>query len=148
MKIVEACQRDVVVAKRDASLSDVAKLMRERHVGCVIVVEADDVPKPVGIVTDRDIVIEVVAAGLDPRSIRVGDIMSAPVVSARMDEEVIDTLKSMRIRGVRRVPVVDDAGWLVGLASIDDLLEIAGDSLNDVVGAIKSQRSVESWIRR
>jgi CBS domain-containing protein len=147
MKIIEVCKRDVTVTKRDVLLPEAARIMRERHVGC-LVVEADDVPKPVGIVTDRDIVVEVVAAGLDPRGLRVGDIMSEPAFTVRADSEVADTLKAMRIRGVRRVPIVDDAGWLVGLASLDDLLESAGETLTDVVGAIHSERFVEDWVRR
>lgn len=148
MKIIEVCKRDVAVTKRDVLLPEAASIMRERHVGCLVVVEADDVPKPVGIVTDRDIVVEVVAAGLDPRGLRVGDIMSEPAFTVRADNEIPDTLKAMRVRGVRRVPVVDDAGWLVGLASLDDLLESAGETLTDVVGAIRSERFVEDWVRR
>lgn len=148
MKTLEACKRDVVVARRDTSLADAAKLMRERHVGCIVVVDTNDASKPVGILTDRDIVVEVVAAELDPRSVTVGEIMSTPVVTVRAGDDALDTLKAMRIRGVRRVPVVDDAGALAGLASLDDLLEIAGETLNDVVGAIVSERSIESWVRR
>lgn len=148
MKTLEACKHDVVVARRDTSLADAAKLMRERHVGCIVVVDTNDASKPVGILTDRDIVVEVVAAELDPRSVTVGEIMSTPVVTVRAGDDALDTLKAMRIRGVRRVPVVDDAGALAGLASLDDLLEIAGETLNDVVGAIVSERSIESWVRR
>ncbi len=148
MKTLEACKRDVVVAHRHTTLADAAKLMRARHVGCIVVVEKNDASKPVGILTDRDIVVEVVAAELDPRSVTVGEIMSAPLVTVRADADALDTLKTMRIRGIRRIPVVDEAGALVGLASLDDLLELAGETLNDVVGAIVSERSIESWVRR
>lgn len=148
MKTLEACKRDVVIAYRDTPLAEAAKRMRARHVGCIVVVEKDDAARPVGILTDRDIVVEVVAAELDPRSITVGEVMTAPIVTVNADDDALDTLKVMRIRGVRRVPVVDGTGALAGLASLDDLLEIAGDTLNDVVGAIVSERSIESWVRR
>lgn len=148
MKTVEVCKRDVVIASRNTSLADAAKLMRERHVGSVLVVDAAAAGRPVGIVTDRDIVVQVVAAGLDHRGMTVGEIMSTPLLTVRDEDDALVALKAMRLRGVRRVPVVDEAGLLVGIVSLDDLLEIAGDALNDVVLAINSERSVESWRRR
>jgi CBS domain-containing protein len=148
MKITEVCQRDVVVATREASLAHAAKLMRERHVGSVVIVDAIPAGKPVGILTDRDIVVEVIAAGLDPRAMTVGEIMSAPPLTVRDDDDALTALKAMRLRGVRRVPVVDAAGLLVGIASLDDLLENTGDALNDIVLAMRSERSLESWRRR
>lgn len=145
MNITEVCKRDVVIADPDTSVPDAAKLMRERHVGSVVVV--DEAGKPLGIVTDRDIVVEVVAAGVDHRAMRVGEIMSSPVLTVHEDDDALAALKTMRLRGVRRVPVVDSAGFLVGIAALDDLLEIAGDALNDVVLAIHGERAFEAWRR-
>ena len=148
MRTADVCKPNVVTTARGASLTEAAKLMRENHVGSVIVVDELKPEIPVGIVTDRDIVIEVVAAGLDHRGMTVGEIMTTPLVTAHGDDDALETLRAMRIRGVRRLPVVDDAGLLMGIASLDDLIEIAGDALNDVVGAIASERSLESWRRR
>jgi CBS domain-containing protein len=148
MKIAEVCTRDVVATKRATSLTDASKLMRENHVGSVIVVDDSDPRKPVGIVTDRDIVVEVVAAGLDVRTMTVGEIMTGSLITAGEDDDALATLKAMRRRGIRRIPIVDGKGALVGIVSLDDLLEIAGGALHDVMGAIASERSLESWRRR
>jgi CBS domain-containing protein len=74
--------------------------------------------------------------------------MSAPLVCSLEDDDALETLRTMRFRGVRRVPVVDGDGWLTGIATLDDLLELAGETLNDVVGAITSERSLEGLRRR
>ncbi len=92
MKIAEVCTRDVVATKRATSLTDASKLMRENHVGSVIVVDDSDPRKPVGIVTDRDIVVEVVAAGLDVRTMTVGEIMTGSLITAGEDDDALATL--------------------------------------------------------
>lgn len=148
MKISEVCNRDVATVTRETPLSEAACMMRERHVGSVVVVDSAASGKPIGILTDRDMVIEVLAAGIEPRTISVGDIMSAPLFTARESDDVMALLKSMRIRGVRRVPVLDEAGRLAGITTLDDLLVVAGDAVCDAVGAIGSERSLENWRRR
>ena len=148
MRISEVCRRDVATALRETPLAETAGLMRERHVGSVVVIDSAASGKPLGIVTDRDMVIEVLAAGLDPRTIVTGDIMSAPLFTARESDDVMALLRSMRIRGVRRVPVLDDSGRLAGITTLDDLLVVAGDAVCDAVGAIGSERSLETWRRR
>lgn len=148
MKISEVCKRDVATVTRETPLSEAAAMMRERHVGSVVVVDSMSSGKPVGILTDRDMVIEVLAAGIAPGTVTVGDIMSAPLFTAREGDDVMALLKSMRIRGVRRVPVLDEAGRLAGITTLDDLLVVAGDAVCDAVGAIGSERSLESWRRR
>ena len=148
MKNSEACTRDVVTVTRESPLCEAASLMRERHIGSVVVIDDKASGHPVGILTDRDMVVEVLASGIEPRTVTVGDIMSTPVFTAGENEDVLRTLKAMRIRGVRRVPIVDDGGRLSGIASLDDMLAVAGDALFDVVGAIGSERAMESWRRR
>ena len=146
MRILELCQRDVATVPPEASVADAARLMRERHIGSVVVL--DESLKPVGIVTDRDIVVQIVAAGLDHRGMSAGEIMSTPLLTVRDDADAREALASMRLRGIRRLPVVDADGFLVGIAALDDLIEVTRDALDDVVLAINSERALESWRRR
>jgi CBS domain-containing protein len=123
MAISKLCQRNVVWATRDTSIVDAARLMRQHHVGAVVVVDQDDTPRmPVGIVTDRDIVVEVVAPGLDPKQLKLGDLLVDSVVTIEERKSAADTVRLMSQKGVRRVPVVTDEGALAGIVSIDDLL--------------------------
>jgi CBS domain-containing protein len=146
MKTGDLCKRQVVTATADTVLSDIAKLMRASHVGSVVVVDA--ARKPVGIVTDRDIVVEVVAAELDARTIKVGEVMTRHPTLTLESDDASWSLKVMRDRGVRRLPVMSDAGELVGIVALDDLLESAASGLFDVVQAIGTERLVEGQRRR
>ncbi len=147
MKTGDICKRIVVVAKRSTALNDVAQLMRKNHVGSVVIVEDADARRPIGIVTDRDLVVEVIAPGLDPNKVTAGDVMTSAPAVARKDDDALWSLKTMRDRGIRRLPVVDDAGALVGIVSLDDLVEHVGVALGDIVQALGTERSVESWRR-
>lgn len=144
MKTADICNNRVVTAVASTLLPEVAKLMRKNHVGSVVVVDDKDARRPIGIVTDRDIVVEVVAAEQDPRIVTAGDIMSGAVVSARADDDVSWSLKVMRDRGIRRLPVVDAKGAMIGIIALDDLLSAASVALSDVVQAIGSERVVEA----
>ena len=147
MKIGEVCKRNVVTTVARASLADVAKLMRENHVGSVVVVDPPGSRIPVGIVTDRDIVVEAVAADLDARTLSAGEVMSGNLVTALEGDDASWSLKVMRDRGIRRLPVVDGAGELVGIVALDDLLERASIELSDVVQAIGTERAKEGQLR-
>ncbi|HUI98980.1 MAG TPA: CBS domain-containing protein [Usitatibacter sp.] len=147
MKTGEVCNRRVVSVRAGASLAEVSRLMREAHVGSVVVVDDARPLRAVGIVTDRDIVVEAVAAGIDPATLTVGEIMGTSLVVARESEDALESLRTMRRRGVRRLPVVDDEGALCGIVTLDDLLEAGSAALNDVVQAIASERALESWRR-
>jgi CBS domain-containing protein len=137
MKLKELCTPEVVYCTAQISALHAARLMRERHVGDLVVIdESKDTHAPIGIVTDRDIVVEVLAKDLDPATTRVGQIMRVPLVIGRMSEEVDTALERMRTHGVRRVPVLDDTEQLVGILSLDDLLKrLAADAavLADIV---------------
>jgi CBS domain-containing protein len=123
MSISEFCNRNVVCASRETSVVDAADLMRHHHIGDVIVVDQRGAQRiPVGIVTDRDIVVEVVAAGLDPKLLKLGDILGDPLATVSEKEGYAATVHRMAERGVRRMPVVDAAGDLVGIITADDLL--------------------------
>jgi CBS domain-containing protein len=149
MIIGAICEHKVTVAGRGMPLPEAAKLMRERHVGSLVVVEsADNGRVPVGIVTDRDIVVEVLAKDLDYRKLSVGDIMSTDLLCVNQVDEVRDVIALMRRRGVRRVPVLNAAGAMVGIASLDDLLDVVAEQLGDLAITIASEQSKESQRRR
>ncbi len=133
MNIGEICTIQTVTCTRDETVQGAALLMRKHHVGDLIVIDqADGQPVPVGIVTDRDIVVSVIALGLDPAGLQVDDIMSDDLLSCREADDVYETIEHMRLRGIRRVPVVNSAGGLSGIVSADDLLEFLAEEMGDL----------------
>lgn len=144
MSIGQFCNRDTAIVRREDSIVDVARIMRQWHVGCLVVVENDERGvKPVGIVTDRDLVIDVVAARLNPDTVTVGDIIRRELLTAREQDGLWETLRRMQARGVRRIPVVDTDGYLVGIITQDDVLEILVGELADLVKISERGRSEE-----
>tara|TARA_A100001037_G_scaffold292657_1_gene308253 strand:- start:720 stop:1166 length:447 start_codon:yes stop_codon:yes gene_type:complete len=139
MPVRDICNRNVVVTGRDTTVSDGATLMRNMHIGDLVVAETDDDNRPIGLVTDRDIVVEVVAAGLDPTSLTVGDIMSDSIESVRGDKDFWDALDHMRQRGIRRQPIVDAQGDLEGILTLDDALGLVGEALDSLSGLIRNE---------
>ena len=139
----DLCTREVVVAPPSLSVDEAARLMRERHVGCIVVVEQGDGGRlPAGILTDRDIVLAVVARDADAKNLRVGDVMTATLASVRESDTLYDVLSTMRSRGVRRVPVTGAHGALVGILTQDDVLNaLAGQlqALGSVFGREQRQ---------
>lgn len=149
MTIGSICNREVVIAERNMAVSDVAALMRDFHVGDVVVV--DDLNgrrKPLGIVTDRDIAIEVVAMKVDPDGLKAADLMTRELVSVRESEGVFETIRHMRQKGVRRVPVVDDFGWLVGVVAMDDLLELLAEEIGELARLVNQEVGIERQTRQ
>jgi CBS domain-containing protein len=151
MNVGQICRRKpVTVGERD-ELTAAAQLMRAEHSGYVIVVAPDPVlkgaVKPVGVVTDRDIIISVIARGADPHALRVGDVMSRQPLVARETSSVSWALRQMRRIGVRRLPVVDLAEHLVGVLSLDNVLDALAAELLDVAGSIRNERRIESQMR-
>ena len=149
MPIGEICNRAVVFAKKDISLLEAAQLMRQNHVGDVVIVDEKNGRRiPVGIVTDRDIVIEVIAKGIDINTVTASDIMSAGVAMARETEGVFETIQLMRLKGVRRMPVVDAHGGLVGIVSVDDLVELLAEEMNELAKLISREQVRETKTRK
>ena len=145
----QLCSRDVVFTTREATVQSAAKLMRHYHVGTVVVVDdANGRRIPVGIVTDRDIVVEINALDLDPGVITVGDIMTSELVMVREDEGLLETMEVMRHKGVRRLPVVDRAGNLAGILSIDDLLEVLAEQMTELTRIVGRERAHEEGSRK
>jgi len=133
MNIGEICTIQTVTCTRDETVQGAALLMRKHHVGDLIVIDGvEGHAVPVGIVTDRDIVVSVIALGLDPAGLQVDDIMSDDLLTCREDDDVYETIEHMRLRGIRRVPVVDASGNLSGIVSADDLLEFLAEEMGDL----------------
>ena len=130
MSIGEFCTRTVVIAEKDTGIVELAQLMRKHHVGDVVVIEKHvDRMLPVGIITDRDIVVELIAEEVDLDSATAGDVMSTELITAKQKEGIWDTLQLMRSQGIRRLPVVSEEGFLEGILTVDDLIELLADEL-------------------
>ena len=148
MSVGEYCNREVIVARGNESVRAGARLMRAHHVGDVIVVDERAGRRvPVGVVTDRDLLIEVLEAGVDPDRVVLADLVTQPVLTAREDDGLADTLGRMHQRGVRRVPVVDAQGVLVGVVSIDDVVGLIAEEMTNLSGLIARERRRESETR-
>lgn len=144
----DVCTRIVTIAEPAMSVTDAARLMREHHVGCLVVVrEAPFGRLPVGMLTDRDIVTAIVAQEADVRTLRVEDVMSNRLVCAREEDSVPDVLGLMRRKGVRRVPVAGQQGELLGLVTLDDLLEIVAEQMQAIVAAVSTEQKRERLLR-
>ena len=148
MNIRDICTIQTISCNRDETVQGAALLMRKHHVGDLVVVDgADGEAIPVGIVTDRDIVVSVVALGLDPASLQVGDIMSDDLLTCREEDDVYQTIEHMRARGIRRVPVVNGKGALAGIVSADDLLEFLAEEMGDLSRISSNQQAHEKRAR-
>jgi len=134
----DICTRTVTIAYSIMPAADAARLMRERHVGCLVVVEEVSPAERIviGVLTDRDIALGIVAADRDPHSTRVGDIMSKTVVTAREEDSLLDLLSAMRRKAVRRIPVTGPRGNLIGIVAIDDVLEVLAQQMQAVATAV------------
>ena len=148
MSVGEICNREVVTIEKSAPVVRAAKLMRQFHVGCVIVV-ADGVQplKPVGVVTDRDLSIEILAQEVPVETVIVGDVMGAELLTAREEDGIWETIMRMRAMGVRRLPIVSRHGELVGILTMDDLLQFIVGELSDLVKLVRREQKREEVAR-
>lgn len=134
------CSRHVVHIHADASVLDAAHLMREKHVGDVVVVDGEHgLLRPVGMLTDRDIVTLVVGEDIAPESVRVSDVMAHNPRVINQFEEVFTAIERMSEAGVRRLPIVDDRGSLVGIVTADDIHQILA-RMQSHLASISSQQ--------
>lgn len=144
MRIGDICTIQAISCTRDDTVQGAALLMRKHHVGDVVVVDQPDGERlPVGILTDRDIVVSVIALALDPASLLVSDVMSDDLLVAGEDDDVYETIEKMRLRGIRRLPVVAASGALTGIVSADDLLEFLADEMAELSRIAVHQQSHE-----
>jgi len=148
MKATDVCNREVVTVETHDSLRDAAALMRQHHVGDVVVVErSGGYLAPLGILTDRDIVVEVVAEGVEIEDVTVGDAMTGELVTAGEDDDLLSTLERMRENAVRRLPVIDAKGVLVGIVTLDDIIGLLAKELTEVWALIVRERRHEAEVR-
>lgn len=148
MKVGEACNREVVIIDRKTTIIEAAKLMRTYHVGDVVVVEQRPVGGiPVGILTDRDIVIELIAKEVDFQSISIEDCMTFNLLQAREDDDLREVLEWMRSKGVRRIPVVSGNGVLQGILTFDDMVELIAEQVSDLVTLMRAGQRHEKEVR-
>ncbi|MDH5297737.1 MAG: CBS domain-containing protein [Desulfobulbaceae bacterium] len=143
MSVGEFCNRQVVIARRNSTIVEVAKLMRQHHVGDVVIVEEGETSMPVGIITDRDLVIELLAMEVELGSVTVGDAMSYDLATARESDSIWVTMQTMRARGIRRMVVVNDRGGLEGILTVDDLLELFAEELTTLAKVAIGQQTRE-----
>lgn len=122
-----------------------AILMREEHVGDLIVTEQrDGRTQPIGVITDRDIVVGVIAESVQPTDVKVGDAIQRELLTIREDNGIAYALGEMRRAGVRRMPVIDNRDRLVGVLAIDDIIDHLASQLSDIAGAIRTESELES----
>lgn len=139
MNIETVCTRKVVTIDRAAPLRDAARLMRDRHIGALVVTGAVDGRAPVvGIVTDRDLVIDALARDLDPGRTTVGDLGTTEVMAIPAAASVADAIATMREESIRRLLVVDNEQQVVGIVTIDDLVEALAVEVTDLAEALRS----------
>ena len=117
--------------------------MRKHHIGALVVVDAQEKTRPVGIVTDRDLVLELMAEGLDPTVFTAGDIMSVDLVLASPEMDVMEAVQLMKKHRLRRLIMADAQGRLVGIATMEDVLELLAQELASLATALAGARDRE-----
>lgn len=146
MAIRDYSERAVVTLRGEQTIEEAALLMKKHHIGFLVVVDSKETggaPKPIGVVTDRDLVNSVVASGVDESLVTVADVMTSTVRAIRDEAGVLETIREMRKFAVRRMPVVDARGGLVGIVSVDDLLLLLADELLQISQISREQRRHE-----
>ena len=148
MRIADIYTRRVVHVGAVASVREAAELMRKRHVGALVVVDQPNGERvPVGIITDRDIVLAVVAAGVDVEALTVGDVMTHPVITCTEDQDLFDAVELMRERGIRRLPVLNAKGGLAGVVAADDIYSALGTHMRELSLALTREQVREMKVR-
>ena len=122
--------------------------MRENHVGALVVIDDRESNRPVGIVTDRDLVVEVIAVDVNPEKLTIGDVMTRDVATVSAENDVGETIQLMQRRGVRRVVVIDEASRLLGIVSLDDVVELLAEELNGIAKTLTGGPRREQELRK
>ena len=142
------CNHNVATIGKSLGVAEAARLMREQHVGNLIVVETrGNASVPVGILTDRDIVVGVVARQIAPETVTVADAMTRDLLTVREDASLEFALREMRSHGVRRAPVVRANGDLVGIIAVDDIIQHLASQLSRLADLIRIEQEVEPRTR-
>lgn len=136
MSVKSYCRGELWEIRRDRTVREAAVLMDHENVGCLVVVEGGE---PIGILTDRDVALDVLRSKRDPDALRVDEIMRRPVVTIPEDAPLRGAIDRMRSEGVRRLPVVDAQGRVTGIITSDDLAVLLGRELGQLAGPIAAQ---------
>lgn len=148
MLIGEACNREVVVMTPEESVLEAARLMRDQHVGSIVVADKPDGERcPLGVLTDRDVVIEIVAREVNPDDVTVRDALTGELTTLNERDGLLDGLRRMRDKGVRRAPVINDHGGLVGIITLDDILELVAEQVMDIASLVNRGQRKERQAR-
>jgi CBS domain-containing protein len=148
MKVGQYCKPAVVSIPGDSDVTAAANVMRDQHVGFLAVYkQGDELRRPIGVLTDRDIVLQVTATNVDPRAVKAEDVMTRQPLIAAEGDDLADLLQAMRMAGIRRVPVVDMRGALTGIIALDDVIDLIAGLMCDLSGSIKSEQRQE-WRSR
>ncbi|TCS39461.1 CBS domain protein [Paucimonas lemoignei] len=149
MAISECCNIGVVCCEEGTSIPEIAHLMRKHHVGDVVVVRHEEDKRiPIGIITDRDIVVETIAEQVDMNLVTAGDIMSTPLITVHENESFAESLRLMRHHKIRRLPIVDERGILYGIVSAGDIAHLLAAELSMLTTTITEQPLAERQVRR
>lgn len=144
MQVGEVCTRAVVQCPKNATALEAAKIMRDAHIGNIVIVEDRDGRKiPIGVITDRDIVVQLVAKEINPGDVTVTDLMGTDLYVAYDEEDIHEAIQRMRYRGIRRLPVVGPDSTLTGIIALDDLLEHLADELVGIARVSSRGRHTE-----
>ena len=130
----------VAVVEPETAALVVAKIMRQHHVGALVVVDAQEKSRPVGILTDRDLVLELMAEGLDPAVFTAGDIMTVDLVTATPEMDAMEAVQLMKKHRLRRLILIDGEGRLVGIITMEDVLELLTRELADLTAGLAGAR--------
>ena len=150
MNVGSICKHQVVTITPGTDLVAAAERMREQHVGFLVVVEPEPnatYGRPVGVLTDRDIVVSVVARGADPKQLTAADLMKQYPAVADESDALEQALRTMRRMSVRRLPVVGVAGMLTGVLALDDVLDVLAGEMGDLSGTVRNEQRIENQLR-
>jgi CBS domain-containing protein len=139
MNVGEICTRNYIYVSHQDSVLDVARIMRQQHVGSVVVVDNNGEMRPQGLITDRDLVLEVLAAQIDPTVLKAEDILTCELICVTETHDVKEALKYLRYYGVRRAPVVNVDGVLVGIFCIEDSLATLSQEFSELVKLLSNE---------
>lgn len=139
MSLESLCRREIICVRTSDKVIDATRLMEEKNVGSVVVVSED---KPVGIMTDRDVMIRIVNKGLDPEKTSVSDVMSVEIITLKQNTGLYDALEQIKESksSVRRFPIVDENGSIKGIITLDDVVYLLGKEMSDVSSIIETER--------
>jgi CBS domain-containing protein len=144
MQLRDICTMGAAYCGRETTVLEAARLMRTTHAGDLVVVDdPSEACVPVGMITDRDIVIKVLGNGVDARTVTVGDVMSTPIVIGRESEDQWEAMARMRAHGVRRLPVTSADGRLMGIVALDDLLRLLSKETTALLDAVTKEQDRE-----